>query len=99
MLKHHHPAPRVPQRVVVIGAGGFVGGAIVEELRRQSVPVEPLTRKELDLTKPNAAATLKGLLDPADGVVMISAVAPAKTVEQLMLNLRMAEPVCAVLAQ
>jgi UDP-glucose 4-epimerase len=99
MLEHHHSEPRLPQRVVVIGAGGFVGGAIVKELRRQAVPVQPLTRKELDLTKPGAAATLKALLDPADSVVMVSAVAPAKTVEQLMLNLRMAEPVCAALAQ
>jgi nucleoside-diphosphate-sugar epimerase len=99
MLEHHHAAPRAPQRVVVIGAGGFVGSAIVKELRHQSVPVRPLTRKELDLTSRDAAATLTGLLDPADSIVMVSAVAPAKTVEQLMLNLRMAEPVCAALAQ
>jgi UDP-glucose 4-epimerase len=99
MLEHHYATPRMPQRVVVIGAGGFVGGAIVKELRQQSVPVLPLTRKELDLTGPDAAATLKSLLDPADSVVMVSAMAPAKTVEQLMLNLRMAEPVCATLAQ
>lgn len=99
MLEHQHAVPQVPQRVIVIGAGGFVGGAIVKELRHQAVPVLPLTRKELDLTRPDAAATLTGLLEPADSVVMVSAVAPAKTVEQLMLNLRMAELVCAALAQ
>jgi nucleoside-diphosphate-sugar epimerase len=41
---------------------------------------------------------LKGLLKPTDSVVMVSAVAPAKTVPVLMQNLRMAETVCAALA-
>lgn len=99
MLEHHHATPQAPQRVVVIGAGGFVGGAIVGELWTRSIPVLPLTRRELDLTKPDAAAVLAGLLAPDDSVVMVSAVAPAKTVGQLMANLRMAEAVCAALAQ
>jgi UDP-glucose 4-epimerase len=99
MLEHQHSTPRPPRRVVVIGAGGFVGGAIVKALRRESVPILPLTRQELDLTTPDAAATLKELLTEADSVVMISAVAPAKTVGQLMLNLRMAEAVCAALTE
>lgn len=98
MLEHHNSTPRPPERVVVIGAGGFVGGAIAKELRSRSVALLPLTRKELDLTKPEAAATLKALLRPDDSVVMVSAVAPAKNVEQLMLNLRMVEPVCTALA-
>ena len=32
MLKHHHSKPALPSRVVVIGAGGFLGGAIVRQL-------------------------------------------------------------------
>jgi nucleoside-diphosphate-sugar epimerase len=99
MLEHRHAGPQAPQRVVVIGAGGFVGGAIVKALRHESIPALPLTRKELDLTEPGAAATLRALLTEADSVVMIAAVAPAKTVDQLMLNLRMAESVCAALTK
>ena len=97
MLEHLSKAPAKPIRVVVIGAGGFVGGAIVKRLVADGVPILPLTRKELDLLADGAATKLKGLLQPTDSVVMVSAVAPAKTVPMLMQNLRMAEQVCEAL--
>jgi UDP-glucose 4-epimerase len=99
MLEHRLSSPHPPERVVVIGAGGFVGGAIVTELRRQAVPMLPLTRRELDLTAQDAEAQLAGMLQPTDSLVVVSAAAPAKTVPQLMLNLKMVEPICAVLAE
>lgn len=94
MLHHHNPVPRPPERVVIIGAGGFVGRTIRARLEADHVPVLPLTRKELDLLADGAAARLRVLLQPGDSVVMVSAIAPAKTVSQLMQNLRMAEQVC-----
>ena len=36
MLKHQNSSPQQPVRVVVIGAGGFVGGAIAGELAASS---------------------------------------------------------------
>lgn len=98
-LQHHNPQPVPPTRVVIIGAGGFVGGAIRKRLDSDGVPTLPLTRKELDLLGDGAAAKLKRLLTPSDSVVMISAAAPAKTVPMLLQNLRMAEAVCAALAE
>jgi nucleoside-diphosphate-sugar epimerase len=53
----------------------------------------------LDLLADGASATLKSLLKPADSVVMVSAIAPAKTVTMLMQNLKMVEAVCAALAE
>ena len=98
MLIHHHSKSSSPSRVVVIGAGGFVGGAIVRQLEKEHVPTVALTRKEVDLLQPDAVGKLKGILQPTDSVVLVSARAPAKTVPMLMDNLRMAEAVCDALA-
>ncbi len=99
MLEHGSSTAQKPDRVVIVGAGGFVGSAIGTELRRDGVELLPLTRKDVDLLTPGAGDKLAGLLRPNDSVVMISAVAPAKNVSQLMTNLRMAEPVCDALAK
>jgi len=98
MLEHLNAEPVKPARVVIIGAGGFVGGAIRRKLDSAGVDVLALTRKELDLLSDGAAGRLAQMLRPTDGVVMVSAVAPVKTVPMLMQNLRMAEVVCAALA-
>jgi nucleoside-diphosphate-sugar epimerase len=98
MLEHQSAASRKPDRVVVIGAGGFVGRAITRRLQAQNIDVLPLTRRELDLLQPDAVTNFKRLLQPTDSVVMVSARAPAKTVANLVENLRMVEPVCDTLA-
>jgi nucleoside-diphosphate-sugar epimerase len=98
MLDHANEQPQKPGRVVVIGAGGFVGGAITQQLKRDGVPVQALTRAELDLNANGAAAKLTELLDPDDSVVFVSALAPARTTMLLMHNLHMAEAVARALA-
>jgi nucleoside-diphosphate-sugar epimerase len=98
MLEHLNAEPVKPARVVIIGAGGFVGGAIKREIDSAGVDVLALTRKELDLLSDGAAGRLTQMLQPTDSIVMVSAVAPVKTVPMLMQNLRMAEAVCAALA-
>lgn len=87
----HNALSRSLDRVVVIGASGFVGSAIVKELATAGVPTLALTRREVDLLGPEATDTLKRSLAPTDSVVFVSAIAPAKTSAQLVANLRMAE--------
>src|SRR5438132_6765850 len=99
MLEHKNAIPAMPVRVVIIGAGGFVGSAIARQLAADGVSVLPLTRNELDLLTDDATAKLKGLLRPDDSIVMVSASAPAKTVPGLIQNLKMAETVCAALSE
>lgn len=91
MLVHQNSVPEKPERAVVIGAGGFVGSSIVAELTRAGIRTLAITRKEVDLLKPDATEHLAKHLTPADAVVFVSSVAPAKTTAQLMANLRMAE--------
>jgi UDP-glucose 4-epimerase len=98
VLEHSSPVRKSPSRVVVLGAGGFVGGAISDRLTGEKVPILALTRNELDLLKPEASATLQRLLRADDGVVFVSALAPTRNNAMLIDNLRMAEAVCAALA-
>jgi UDP-glucose 4-epimerase len=91
MLEHAQSEPLKPARVVVIGAGGFVGGAVVRRLTRDGVPVLGLTRKAVDLLADGAADRLAAALKADDSVVFVSALAPARTPAMLVQNLRMAE--------
>ena len=98
MLEHLDPAPGRVERVVIVGAGGFVGSTIGTSLAAAGVPSLPLTRRELDLLAVDATTTLKTLLRPTDSLVMVSAMAPVRTIPMLSPNIRMAEAVCEVLA-
>ncbi|HVT73260.1 MAG TPA: NAD(P)-dependent oxidoreductase [Lacunisphaera sp.] len=97
MLQHHHPDPQKPARVVVLGAGGFIGGAILRRLRAEGIPTSALGRPGLDLLAPGAVADLAASLQVSDTLVFVSARAPVKNNSQLLENLRMAEVVCAAL--
>jgi UDP-glucose 4-epimerase len=79
VLEHSSPIRKAPGPVVIIGAGGFVGSAICARLAADKVPVLALTRNELDLLKPEAAATLQRLLRADDSVVFVSALAPTRS--------------------
>jgi len=98
MLEHLNTVPAKPGRVVIIGAGGFVGSAIRRRLDSERVATLALTRKELDLLQPGAEKKLAALLRPTDSVMMVSAITPAKTIPVLMQNLSMVEAVCDALA-
>jgi UDP-glucose 4-epimerase len=98
MLEHQTHSPRRPTRAVVVGAGGFVGGAIAQQLRNDNVPMLGLTRRDVDLLQDGAAKALAGLLRADDAVVLVSAIAPARNAAALMQNLVMAEQLIAALA-
>lgn len=89
MLEHLNHQPVAPKRVVVIGAGGFVGGALVARLETAGVNVLAVGRKKVDLLAAQAAADLSSLLRPDDAVVAISAIAPCKTPVMLRDNVNL----------
>jgi UDP-glucose 4-epimerase len=90
MLKHGNAAPVPPKRVVVMGAGGFVGNAIAARLERDGVSVLRLGRHDIDLLAPGAADQLTEQLRPEDVFVAVSALAPCRNAEMLRDNMVMA---------
>jgi UDP-glucose 4-epimerase len=99
MLRHLHPRPLAPDRVVVLGAGGFIGKAIAARLAAQRVPVIALGRNEMDLIAHDAGDRLAGSLQRTDALVMVSARAPCKTPQMLLDNIQMMGAVCAALGR
>ena len=90
MLEHLNPAPQPPQRVVIIGAAGFVGKAVAERMERDGVPLLRVTRDQVDLTAPDAGTHLAALLRAGDAVVAAAARAPCKDADMLIENMAMA---------
>lgn len=99
MISHLNLAPQSPDRVVVIGAGGFVGGALVKRLGQANIPVLGLSRTEVDLLSSEAPATLAGLLRPTDAVVAVAAIAPVKNSRMLSDNMMLVANVVAALGK
>lgn len=93
MLTLQVSSPRTPARVVVMGAGGFVGRASATHLASTGAPVVRLTRAEVDLLAPGGAAALRSHLTPDTTLVVTSALAPVKTSGMLLDNLRMMQAV------
>ena len=89
MISHLNSVPRPPERIVVIGSGGFVGGALVRRLAHANVPTLALSRAEVDLLAVDGATTLGSLLRPTDAVVAVAAIAPVKNSRMLADNLQL----------
>jgi UDP-glucose 4-epimerase len=87
MLAHLNQVPQLPGRVVVIGAAGFVGGALMRRLRAAGGSTLALTRREVDLLAPEAAERLATVLKAGDDVVAVAARAPCKDIGMLVDNM------------
>lgn len=99
MLDHHHLDPKVPDRVVVIGARGFIGAALTRRLKAEGIPVLALTSKDVDLATQDGGDKLAAMLDAADSLVMLAALTPDKGRDMgaFMRNISMGAAVCAAL--
>lgn len=93
MLQHLAPEPIRPSRVVVVGSGGFVGGAICRRLETANIDVLPLSRSEIDLLAPDATERLKACLQPGDAVIAAAARAPCRNLDMLIDNIVMTRAV------
>jgi len=98
MIEHLNPQPIKPARVVVIGAAGFVGGAVAARLERDGVPVVRVGRKEIDLLSPEATDKLSRIIRQGDAVVAAAAKAPCKDSAMLVDNMAMARAMVRALA-
>lgn len=97
MLKHNARYPVIPARVVVMGAGGFLGTALVNLLSKKNVPRVALTSSNLNLLDPGSSQQLIDIIQSEDTLVVISAVAPCKDNQMLLKNIFMMASVCAAI--
>jgi nucleoside-diphosphate-sugar epimerase len=81
----------------VLGASGFIAGAVLRRVTSDGIPTLALGRPGLDLLAPHAAQQLAGALKADDTLVFASAKAPVRDVGMLRENIVMAEAVCAAL--
>jgi nucleoside-diphosphate-sugar epimerase len=81
-----------PSRVVVLGASGFIGEALVTALSERGIPLVALSTRQCDLTQPSSANVLASQLGPDDTVVFASAITREKGRDAVtfMRNLAMA---------
>jgi len=98
MLEHLNVNSRDPERVVILGARGFVGAAAEKFLRARGVSVLSLGRAEIDFLATGSAEHLAGHLRSTDALLVISARAPVKNSAMLSENVRMMENICKALA-
>lgn len=98
VLAHLNSSPVLPQRVVVIGAGGFVGRAIAARLKQKGAEVLALTRRDVDLLAPDAARTLQSVLRAGDAVVAAAARAPCRDVALMIENMTIVQVMVDALA-
>ena len=81
-----------PSRVVILGAGGHVGGALQARLAAAGVDVVGHSSQTLDLTRREALGALDSLAGPGTALVFAAALTPdhGQTLDTLGANLAMA---------
>jgi len=98
MLKHNIANnPVIPQRVVVMGAGGFIGSSLIKLLSKKNFPHVALKSDNMNLLDADASNKLTDILKPEDTLVVISAIAPCKDNQMLLKNIAMMASVCAAI--
>jgi UDP-glucose 4-epimerase len=94
-LSHIYDAPRKPARLVVLGAGGFLGGRLLKACEAAGIEAAALGSRDIDLGDAAAPARLAQHLRAKDALVFLAALTPDKGRDSgtLMRNLAMARAV------
>ena len=93
-MLEHLQNPAYLSRIVILGAGGFVGKTLCQHLEHDKADVLALTRQQVDLLSPEAEDRLTAMLQADDVLVVISAEAPCKNSAMLCRNICMMNVVC-----
>ena len=65
-------------KVIVLGASGFVGKALLPLLDRQNIPYIAPSSKTLDLTTVDAVQKIADITRDGDTIILLSALTPEK---------------------
>ena len=99
MLHHHNATPRPPERTVVLGAGGFIGGAIAASSAVRATPCSGSAARRSIFWMSMLPISSRSALRADDALVVVSARAPCKTPAMMLENIRMMAAVCDALAK
>ena len=99
MLKNIYKKYREPNRVVILGGGGFVSNSVEKELKKFNIKIKSFNHSELDLTKKDTPKKLKKILKYNDSLFFAAANAPVKNEKMLIENLIMSQNVCSSLRE
>ncbi|MBM3835538.1 MAG: SDR family oxidoreductase [Verrucomicrobia bacterium] len=101
MIRHHHTTREQPDRVVLLGAKGFIGRSLAEYFATAGTKMLAISSAEIDLLLDSAAGKLQRLFQPSDVLIFCSALTPdkGKDIRTFMKNLTMGEHVCAALSK
>jgi len=99
MLQHHVPTAKLAERVIILGAAGFVGKNLVDQLDEEKVNSLPVTSKDIDLCQPESVNQLQDISNEGDVLVIVSALTPDKGrgIDTFMQNLKMGQHLAAYL--
>jgi nucleoside-diphosphate-sugar epimerase len=99
MIIHTNQEPTKPSRVVLLGATGFIGAAIQQQLESAAIPTVALSSADINLLDSSASDHLGEILRPDDSVVLLAALTPDKgrDIATLMKNLVMMQFICEAL--
>ena len=76
-------------RIVVIGANGFVGNSIYCKLKAEKYDVVKIIKKDVNLLEKESIEQLKNTIKRNDIVIFVSAIAPCKNLNEYHENLVM----------
>ncbi len=101
MIRHLNSAAQPPERIVLLGARGFIAAALRRAIEASGLNAIAIGSAAIDLTAADAAAALVDRLRPTDAVIMLAALTPDKGRDSatLMANLAMMRSVCSALEQ
>lgn len=88
-------------RVVIIGAGGFMGKSLTRRLNLEKIDVLNITRKEVDFLDSDSPGKLEKHLNPGDRVVFLACITPdkGKGTDAVLKNIAMCEYICQALSK
>jgi len=99
VINHLNKKNSKPNRVVVLGAGGFVSSKVSKKLVGKKISVLNLTRKDLDLTKNESVKKLIKIINNEDTLFFAAAKAPVKNHEMFLQNLLMCKTVVEAISE